>query len=140
MKLNEYKKKALENPRFKKEYESYDLAFEIGQMVLEARIVKNISQKNLAEKLGTKQPSIARLESGRALPSLSFLEKIAHALDTHLIAPKFAFLEPKSSSQSSLKIISMNIVSTNRDLGIPIPKTNSINFSPNNSLFQYSYQ
>jgi transcriptional regulator with XRE-family HTH domain len=93
MKLQDHKKIALKNPDFKKEYERYDLAFEIGQMVLEARLFKGITQQKLAEKLGTKQPSVARLENGQRLPSLSFLEKVANAFDTYLLAPRFAFLE-----------------------------------------------
>lgn len=100
MKLQDYKKKALENPSFKKEYERYDLAFEIGQMVLEARLFKGVTQQKLAEKLGTQQPSVARLENGQSLPSLSFLEKVARALGTYLLAPRFAFLE-KPAQQNS---------------------------------------
>ena len=93
MNFKEYKKKALQNKAFRKEYEKYDLAFEIGQMVLEARIVKGLTQEELAQLVGTKQPSIARLENGQQLSSLSFLEKIADALGTDLLAPKFAFLK-----------------------------------------------
>ena len=74
---------------------SLDLYFDIGQMILETRILKGITQKELAEMVGTKQPSIARIESGSSLPSLSFLKKIADALDTELISPKFAVLEGK---------------------------------------------
>jgi len=33
---------------------------------------------------GTKQPNIARLESGKVVPKLDFLEKVARALGGHL--------------------------------------------------------
>jgi transcriptional regulator with XRE-family HTH domain len=98
MNLKEYKREALLNPAYKKEYEKYDLAFEIGQMVIDARIAKGLTQAKLAKLADTKQPSIARLENGERLPSLSFLEKIAKALDTQLLAPKFAFLEENQVS------------------------------------------
>lgn len=78
-----------EDPEFRKEYEKSDFAFEVGNSVISARIEAGFSQKELAEKVGTKQPSIARIESGRSLPSLSFLERIATALNTSLIPPQF---------------------------------------------------
>jgi transcriptional regulator with XRE-family HTH domain len=34
--------------------------------------------------IGTHQPSIARLENGSSVPSLSFLERIANALDARI--------------------------------------------------------
>ena len=45
---------------------------------------KKITQKQLAELVNTKQPSIARLESGDYNPSLDFLKKIAEVLDANL--------------------------------------------------------
>lgn len=50
-----------------------------------------MTQAELADKVGTRQPSIARLENGGSLPSLSFLERIANALDAQIeikIVPK----------------------------------------------------
>jgi len=108
MNLKDFKAKALQNQKIRKEFERYDLAFEIGQMVLEARLFKGVTQQKLAGKLGTQQPSIARLENGQSLPSLTFLEKVARALGTYLLAPKFAFLE-KPASQNSSKIKTMVI-------------------------------
>ena len=43
-----------------------------------------MTQKQLAEKVGTKQSSIARLESGNYNPSLQFLQKVANALGKQL--------------------------------------------------------
>lgn len=85
MNLKELKKKALQNADFRREYEKHDLAFEIGQMIVEARILKGLTQQELAKLVHTKQPSIARLENGQQLPSLSFLKKIAKALKYNLI-------------------------------------------------------
>lgn len=50
-----------------------------------ARLKRKISQAKLAEMVGTKQPAIARMESGLvAEVSLDFLAKIALALDVTL--------------------------------------------------------
>lgn len=84
MNIDELKRNLLRDQDFKMEYEKYDLAFEISQMVIEARIIKGITQKKLADLIGTKQSSISRLESGSFLPSLSFLEKIAKALKSKI--------------------------------------------------------
>ncbi len=92
MKLKDFKKQLLKDPEFKKEYEKYDLAFEIGEMLLEARIIKGITQQKLAEMIGTKQSGVARAERGISLPSLSFLEKIAKAFCTNLIV-RFGFMD-----------------------------------------------
>ncbi len=61
----------------------------ISKMVKMARIDKGLTQLQLSHAVGTKQPSIARLESGEISPSISFLNSIAKALDTHLIEPRF---------------------------------------------------
>jgi len=45
---------------------------------------KKMSQVQLAALAGTKQPNIAQLESGKVVPRLDFLEKVARALGGHL--------------------------------------------------------
>ncbi|MES2224739.1 MAG: helix-turn-helix transcriptional regulator [Patescibacteria group bacterium] len=71
-----------------------DAAFQIGLMVMSARIKKGMTQTELAQKIGTKQPAIARIESGISLPSLSVLEKIARlGFDSYLLSPQFAFTQ-----------------------------------------------
>jgi predicted transcriptional regulator len=67
------------------------LELETGYQIARLRILQGLTQEELAEKVGTRQPSIARLESGRSMPSLSFLEKIADALDAKIeikVTPK----------------------------------------------------
>lgn len=105
MELKDYLKNALKDEKFQKLYTSYDLAFEVGQMVLEARLATGLTQTKLAELVETKQPSIARIEDGKSLPSLSFLERIAHAFGTHLIAPRFA--DPSLSLRQESKPVSL---------------------------------
>lgn len=84
--------------------DQYDLAYEIAQMVIEARLIKGLTQEELAEKVGTHQSSIARLEAGNTLPSLSFLEKIADSLGTILIAPRFGFMKDSLHARKSRRL------------------------------------
>lgn len=51
----------------------------IGKMI-EAREAKGLSQKQLAEISGVKQPAIARLESMRATPQIDTLLKLLNPL------------------------------------------------------------
>ncbi len=51
----------------------------IGKMI-EAREAKGLSQRELAEISGVKQPAIARLESMRATPQIDTLFKVLHPL------------------------------------------------------------
>ena len=51
----------------------------IGKMI-EAREKKGISQRELAEISGVKQPAIARLESLKATPQIDTLFKVLHPL------------------------------------------------------------
>lgn len=77
-------KESLQNPLFKKEYDRLEPEFAIIQAVIDARMKKGITQEKLAKKMGTTQSAIARLESGNANPSVSFLQKLALALNSKL--------------------------------------------------------
>ncbi len=66
----------LADPETKQHYDAFEPAYQVARM----RIERGLTQAQLAELVGTKQPSIARLESGVSEPSLSFLRKVATAL------------------------------------------------------------
>jgi len=60
----EFKAKALENPVVKSEYERLNAEeFAILDEMLAARRAAGLSQAQMAERMGTKAPAIARLES-----------------------------------------------------------------------------
>ncbi|MEX0935246.1 MAG: helix-turn-helix domain-containing protein [Candidatus Paceibacterota bacterium] len=65
------------------------LKLRVSSQIFATRLFSGLSQAELAKKMGTKQPSIARAESGNTLPSLSFLQKMAEAIGTRLVEPKF---------------------------------------------------
>lgn len=67
--------------------EAYELELErlrIAHKVKALREKHNLTQTQLAELIGTKQPSIARLEAGNYWPRIDMLEKIAWALGVNL--------------------------------------------------------
>jgi predicted transcriptional regulator len=85
MDWEEFKKKSFtEDPELKKEYDKLEPEYRIISQIIELRKKNKITQKQLAELISTKQPSIARLESGDYNPSLDFLKKIADVLDAYL--------------------------------------------------------
>jgi DNA-binding XRE family transcriptional regulator len=63
---------------------SAERELEPGYQVARLRIQRGLTQTQLAEMVGTRQPSIARLENGTSVPSLSFLDRIAKALDARI--------------------------------------------------------
>jgi ribosome-binding protein aMBF1 (putative translation factor) len=83
--FSELKKKILADPEVKKIYDELEPEYQLISAVIEARIKRNMSQKDLAEKMGTGQSAISRLESGTSNPSFKFLQKVAKALNTRLV-------------------------------------------------------
>jgi len=102
MRFEELKKELMRDPKFRAEWEKNDVKVDIALMIDEARIKKGITQAQLAKKMKTKQAAISRAESGSYLPGLSFLERMAKALGTELIAPRFAFLENKPKKNQGI--------------------------------------
>lgn len=82
--FHDFLKESLKNPQIKAEYDKLQPEFAMIQAVIDARVKKGVTQKELAEKIGTKQSVISRLESGRANPSIAFLKRLAQALNSHL--------------------------------------------------------
>jgi ribosome-binding protein aMBF1 (putative translation factor) len=72
------------DPEFESAVNDLEPEYEIVMQIIKARIEQNLSQKELAEKVGTKQAHISRLESGEYNPSLKFLKKIAKGLGKEL--------------------------------------------------------
>jgi ribosome-binding protein aMBF1 (putative translation factor) len=79
-----WEKQMLKNPKFKEEYDKLQPEFAIIGAVIEARIKNDMTQKQLAEKMGTTQSAISRLEKGNISPTVSFLQKLAEATDSRL--------------------------------------------------------
>lgn len=85
MHYKEYKKAAFAgNSELRKEYEALVPQYDIIDAVIAARMEKQMTQAELAERADTKQSNISRFESGNCNPSVEFLQKIARALDMQL--------------------------------------------------------
>ena len=83
-KFNELKKGLLQDKAAKKAYEELAPQYAIIEMIIRKRLKTGLSQEALANKVGTKQSSIARFESGKTNPTLSFLTNITNALNGKL--------------------------------------------------------
>jgi predicted transcriptional regulator len=82
--LNNYLKEQLKNPKFKKEWERSEAAYQITRALIAARIEKKVSQRALAKKADTTQAVISRIENMSVSPSIGLLQKLAEALDKKL--------------------------------------------------------
>lgn len=79
-----FKKGLLKDRATKKAYAELGFEFALVEMIIQKRLKQGLTQKELAKKLGTKQPVISRLERGTYNPSLKFLHRIADALNAEL--------------------------------------------------------
>lgn len=79
-----FKEEFLRDSENRKAYESLDVEFKIYNALVKARIEKGLTQKQLASKLGIAQSALARFESGRTNPTLSFLQRVASGLGLKL--------------------------------------------------------
>jgi ribosome-binding protein aMBF1 (putative translation factor) len=81
---SEVKNRLLKNPETIEAFEELEPEYEIISEIIKARIEQNISQEELARRMGTKQGNISRLEGGTYNPSLRFLKKVAEGLGKKL--------------------------------------------------------
>jgi DNA-binding XRE family transcriptional regulator len=77
--LAELKQRLMDNPEFGEEYAKVDAEFALIEAMIMARREAKLTQAELAEKIGTTQSAIARLEAGRVSPSISTLRRYAEA-------------------------------------------------------------
>lgn len=83
-KIAELKKRLMNNPEFREEYEKADAEFAIIEALVKARTTAKLSQAELARRIGTTQSAVARLEGGGISPTLSTLRRYAEATGTKL--------------------------------------------------------
>jgi len=68
------------DPAFREACEKLRPQFEFRKAIIGARLAAGLTQKELAEKMGTTQSAIARLESGSQMPTLDTLHRLATVL------------------------------------------------------------
>jgi ribosome-binding protein aMBF1 (putative translation factor) len=72
------------DPEYVREYEALEDEFALARALIGARADAGLTQEELAQRMGTTQSVIARLEGGKARPSTSTLHKLAAATGTRL--------------------------------------------------------
>lgn len=105
MKFTEYDKNTASKRKKTKDAWVADFDSDVSFLIAEARLKKGLTQAQLAKMVGTQQPSIARMEKGSSLPSLTFLKKVALAIGTSLVAPKFGFMLENDQPTSAVVTI-----------------------------------
>ena len=84
MSFSDVKKRLLQDEEFSKEYDKLKPRYTVISQIIEARKEQNLTQAELAKRVGTQKSNISRLESGNYNPSLDFLIKVVHCLGKEL--------------------------------------------------------
>ncbi len=79
-KYEEFEAELLKKPEIRRQYDALKPKYEIIRSLIERRNKLHISQAQLAERTGMRQPAICRLEKGDYNTTLSTLFKVANAL------------------------------------------------------------
>ncbi len=82
--LKKYLNEQMKDPEFKAEYERSMPEYEIMKAMVAARNEMNLTQKELAEKIGMRQSNISRIERGTCSPNIDTLRAIAEGLGKEL--------------------------------------------------------
>lgn len=82
--LNDFMEEQLRDPAFKEEYDKIQPELNVIRALVDARISRNMTQKQLAEKTGIDQADISKLENGTRNPSLNLLKRLAEGMDMTL--------------------------------------------------------
>lgn len=77
-------RKWMKDPEYKRAYDNLAFEFEIIKALIRARANQRLTQRQLARKIGVAQSALARFESGRTNPTLSFLKKVTVGLGLRL--------------------------------------------------------
>ena len=83
--LKELKQTMLQDPATKAEYDALEQEFDTARELIAARARAGITQAELAQRMGTTQSAIARLESGRRTPSIDTVQRYARALGARAV-------------------------------------------------------
>jgi predicted transcriptional regulator len=77
--FQEHLKEQLKDEEFKKEWDKLELRYKIIEQILQLRIKYHLTQKQFAEKVGTTQAVVSRIENGNVNIGVDFLERVAKA-------------------------------------------------------------
>lgn len=69
----------LQNPEVRAEYDALEQEFGLARELILARTHAGLSQAEVAQRMGTTQSTVARLEGGNTQPTLKTVERYARA-------------------------------------------------------------
>ena len=82
---DEVKRERADSPARRRGYERAGRTIQLAMEIHALRETRGFSQRELAERLGTTQSAVARLEAGNVSPSLPTLDRVAEALGVELV-------------------------------------------------------
>ncbi len=82
--LHDLKEELMKNPDFVREYEALEPEYQVAREIIALRLRRGWTQAQLAERAGTRQVSVSRVETASTVPTLTLLKKLAGALDARL--------------------------------------------------------
>ena len=77
MTLKEYKENRMKNLGFAQAYEDVQPEMAVIRAIIDARISRNMTQKELSKRTGIAQTEISKLENGTRNPSIKLLQRLA---------------------------------------------------------------
>jgi predicted transcriptional regulator len=78
--LQQLKSEMLANPETRKAYDALADEFGMARELIAARASMGLTQADVAQRMGTTQSAVARLESGKRSPSLRSVQRYAQAI------------------------------------------------------------
>ena len=83
-KLADLKRELLKDPEVRREYDALEDEFALIHALLAARARAGLTQAEVAERMGTSQAAVARMEGGGVAPSMATLQRYAKATGSRL--------------------------------------------------------
>jgi transcriptional regulator with XRE-family HTH domain len=83
-KISDLHKTWMKDPEYRREFDALEEEFAVASAMIAARTRAGLTQDELAERMNTRQSTIARLESGKSMPSGKTMKKFAEATGSRL--------------------------------------------------------
>lgn len=82
--VEEVAKEWFKDPEFAAAYDALEEEFALAESLIRARAIADMTQEQVAQAMGTTQAQVAKMESGRTMPSTRTLQRFAEATGTRL--------------------------------------------------------
>lgn len=83
--IAELHRRWMDDPAYQAAHAASEAEFDLAHQLISARVAAGLTQEQLAQRMGTTQSAIARLESGRRMPGIKTLERLAAATGARLV-------------------------------------------------------